>query len=84
VNTRDERFTAENDAGLTRDPQDMADACLATWSTPYELQMRHERGDHEHCAPTWCEFAATYAQADEQCKRPRESSVLPPEKGDGK
>jgi hypothetical protein len=70
--------TAENDAGLTRDPQDMADACLATWSTPYELQMRHERGDHEHCAPTWCEFAATYAQADEQCKRPRESSVLPP------
>jgi hypothetical protein len=71
--------SAESDAGLERDPVDMADACLASWLTPGELQMRHERGRHEHCPPTWCEIAAAYAQADEQCKRPRAISAPPAE-----
>ena len=74
--------SAEKDAGLERDPVDMVDACLATWSTPGELQMWHERGDHNRCPATWCEVAAAYAQADEQCKRPRESTVTPPVGGD--
>ena len=65
------------DFDLSRDPEDMADAVLASWLTPGELQMRHERGDHEHCPPTWCEVAAIYKQADDQCRRPHESSVTP-------
>lgn len=73
--------SAEKDAGLTRDPVDMADACLAAWSTPSELQERHERGKHDRCPATWCEVAAAYRRADEQCKRPVESSVTPPERG---
>lgn len=62
----------------TTPEKDMADASLATWLTPTELQMRHERGDHEHCPPTWCEVAAIYKQADDQCRRPRESGISPP------
>lgn len=82
MTTQEPLPSAENEEGLTRDPVDMADACLATWSTPSELQERHERGKHDRCPATWCEVAAAYAQADEQCKRPAESSVLPPGEGD--
>ena len=71
-----ERQGAERDVRLERDPDDLADACLAVWLTPGELQMRHEHGEHDLCPRTWCEVAAVYAQADEQCRRPRESSAL--------
>lgn len=60
----DETCLRPADAPLARDPDDMATACLATWSTPGQLKARHDQDDHCDCPKTWCRFAALRAALD--------------------